>query len=69
MNRNNPYLVSEVDALNQILQDKEEISTLMEFLKERHSAQSIHLALFRLRANKEPKSWKLLTHKEAGNVG
>lgn len=69
MKRNNPYLVSEVDALNQIIQDKDEISALMDFLKERHSAQSIHLAICRLRANKEPKSWKLLTHKEAGNVG
>lgn len=56
--RNNPYLVSEVDAMLQILELKGEIKMLMAFLLKRHSIKAIRVALYKLRRKEAPKSWE-----------
>lgn len=56
--RNNPYLVSEVDAMLQILELKGEIKMLMAFLLKRHSVKAIRVAMHRLRIGQSPKAWE-----------
>lgn len=56
--RNKPYLVSEVDAMLQILELKGEVKQLMEFLLRRHSVKAIRVAMHRLRIGHSPKAWE-----------